>query len=149
MLLLFLNQVKVDVVDVIGNFLVLGHKKTHSYVIMSIGDSEAFSIRIALDNTPFERPLSHDLMKNLIDIAGFRVEKVVIYDVKNGAYLARIHLEKGFFMFKQRVVLDSRPSDAVALALRLKVPIFVMPHLLINPLEIKPDTLRTPKGIEG
>jgi bifunctional DNase/RNase len=88
-------------------------------------------------------------MKNLIDISGFRVEKVVIYDVKNGAYLARIHLEKGFFMFKQKVVLDSRPSDAVALALRLKVPIFVMPHLLINPLEIKPDTLRTPKGIEG
>jgi len=63
MLALILTEVKVDAVDVIGNFLILGHKETHSYVIMSIGDSEAFSIRLALDNTPFERPLSHDLMK--------------------------------------------------------------------------------------
>jgi len=58
-------------------------------------------------------------------------------------------LEKGFLIFKQKVVLDSRPSDAVALALRLKIPIFVMPHLFINPFEIKPDTLKKPKGIEG
>ncbi len=149
MFAIVLGQVKVDVVDVIGNLLILGHKKTHSYVIMSIGESEAFSIRLALDNTRFERPLSHDLMKSLIEISGFKVEKVVIYDVRNGAYLARIHLEKGIFLFKQRIILDSRPSDAVALALRLKTPIFVMPHLLMNPLEIKPDTLKVPKGIEG
>ncbi len=150
MLILLLTQVKVDIVDVIGNFLILGKKETSSYVIMSIGESEAFSIRIALDNVKFERPLSHDLMKNILDISGFRPIKVVIYDVKNGAYLAKIHLEKGFWIFKQKVVLDSRPSDAVAIALRYNIPIYVMPHLFINPLEIQPDTIKIPKGgIEG
>ncbi len=150
MLILLLTQVKVDIVDVIGNFLILGKKETSSYVIMSIGESEAFSIRIALDNVKFERPLSHDLMKNILDISGFRPIKVVIYDVKNGAYLAKIHLEKGFWIFKQKVVLDSRPSDAVAIALRYNIPIYVMPPLFINPLEIETDTIKIPKGgIEG
>jgi len=149
MLMVFFTQARVDIVDVMGNFLILGKRETSSYVIMTIGESEAFSIKVALENIPFERPLSHDLMKSIINLSGFKPKKVVIYDVKNGAYLAKIYMEKGVFIFKQTVVLDSRPSDAVALALRFKIPIYVMPHLFINPLEIKPDTLQKPKGIEG
>ncbi len=153
MITILTSQVLVNTVDVMGNFLVLGRKDITSYVIMSIGESEAFSIRVALEGLKFSRPLSHDLMKNIIDISGFKPVKVVIYDVKDGAYLAKIYIEKGFWIFKQKVILDSRPSDAVALALRYGIPIYVMPKLLMNPLKVKPDTtnpIDVPRGgIEG
>jgi len=87
-----------------------------------IGDAEAMSIAFGLQSDRFPRPLTHDLMKTLIDDLKGSVEKVVIGDVQDGTYYASIFLkdEDG-----EVYEIDARPSDSLALALRLESPIYV------------------------
>jgi len=135
-----------------GNMLVIESPKGREYVVMVVGESEALSIGVALYGRKFWRPLSHDLMAHIVRLSGLEPLKVEIYDVKDGAYLARIYLQKrSFLWFRQKVVLDSRPSDAIAFALRVGIPIYVAEHLFKSPEELlQPDTLeQIPGGIEG
>ena len=70
------------------------------------------------------RPQSHDLAKNLLDVLGAKIDKVVVTDLQEDCYYAVIHLlDKGGVQYE----IDSRPSDAIALALRFDCPIFVEP----------------------
>ncbi len=86
-----------------------------------IGESEARSIELALAGQKFPRPLTHDLLRDILDAYKIRVIKVVVSDLRDGTYYARIYLkQKG-----KRKEMDSRPSDAIALALRTGAPIFV------------------------
>ncbi len=91
-----------------------------------IGIMEAASIAMALQNVEFPRPMTHDLFKNFIELMGARMEKVVIEDLKDNTYFARIL----FAGDSGGAVLDARPSDAIALALRTKAPIFVDEEVL-------------------
>jgi len=86
-----------------------------------IGLLEATSIASTLQNIKFERPMTHDLFKNFTDLLDIKMEKVEVCDLKNNTFYARIHFiyEKGNF------IMDARPSDAIALALRYKAPIYV------------------------
>ena len=86
-----------------------------------IGLLEATSIASALKNVTFDRPMTHDLFKNFTDHLNIRISKIEVYDIRDNTYYAKIYfasLETDFFM-------DSRPSDAIALALRFKAPIFI------------------------
>jgi bifunctional DNase/RNase len=91
-----------------------------------IGPSEASSIAIELTGRKFQRPLTHDLLKVVIDGLGAKVPKVAVVDLQDKTYFAKVYLERDDEMF----AIDARPSDCIALALRTKSPIFVRESLL-------------------
>ncbi|MFN8528068.1 MAG: bifunctional nuclease family protein [Anaerolineae bacterium] len=91
------------------------------YLPIWIGPCEADAITIELQEMPPQRPLTHDLLKNLIRELGGKVVHILINDLRNDVYYARIVVDLG----TRQVEIDSRPSDAIALAVRTKAPIFV------------------------
>ncbi len=91
-----------------------------------IGPFEADAIRIALEGNQVARPLTHDLFGNLLKQIGGRPLHIIVTDLREDTFFAQIVMDIG----DQRVELDSRPSDAIALAVRLQVPIFVDPGVM-------------------
>lgn len=86
-----------------------------------IGLLEASSIATAIENITTPRPMTHDLLKNILDELGVKIVKIEVNDLKDNTYYALLHLEVN----KRRLVIDSRPSDAIAIALRTGASIFV------------------------
>ena len=86
-----------------------------------IGLLEASSIATAIENIQTPRPMTHDLLKNILDELGAKVVKIEVNDLKDNTYYALLHMEVN----KKRLVIDSRPSDAIAIALRTGASIFV------------------------
>ena len=86
-----------------------------------IGTAEARAIAMALDEVIVPRPMTHDLLNSLVEKLGAKVSKIFIHDLRDGTFFAQVILTKN----GERLVLDSRPSDAIALALRAKAPIIV------------------------
>lgn len=101
------------------------------FIPISIGFAEARAIAWALAGVEMPRPMTHDLMASLIDSAGFRVERIVVHSLRDHTYLARIEGRRAADD-EPLVEVDSRPSDAMALALRIDAPIFVSEELLIS-----------------
>ena len=91
-----------------------------------IGVAEATSIATAIKQVKMERPLTHDLMSELFVNLDVRVERVVITELKDSTYYAELILSRG----DHAMIIDSRPSDAIALALRASAPIFVVQKVL-------------------
>lgn len=85
-----------------------------------IGQFEATAILMEMQGVKSSRPLTHDLLKSVIESLKATVKRIVISDLKDGTFYAQIHLLKGSRPF----TVDSRPSDAIALAVRVNVPIF-------------------------
>ena len=85
-----------------------------------VGKPEASAISFALEGVSPPRPMTHDLMKTVLDTATAKVISVVITDLKDNTYFSKIHLMYG----DSEYAIDSRPSDAIALALRAEAPIF-------------------------
>ncbi len=91
-----------------------------------VGLAEGNAIRLAQEGIVTPRPMTHDLIKSVADHLAIRVQRVVITDVKNTTYYATLHLtSKGVDR-----TLDARPSDAIALALRTKCPMYVTQDVL-------------------
>jgi bifunctional DNase/RNase len=86
-----------------------------------IGKPEADAIALALGKVLTPRPLTHDLIKNVFDGFNVKVTRIVITEIVDNTYYALIHVNDG----KREITIDSRPSDAVAVALRVGAPIFV------------------------
>jgi bifunctional DNase/RNase len=86
-----------------------------------IGKPEADSIALALGKVATPRPLTHDLIRNVVEGLKLRITRIVVTEIIDNTYYALIHVSDG----KKEVLVDSRPSDAVAVALRCNVPIFV------------------------
>lgn len=86
-----------------------------------IGKPEADSIALALGKVATPRPLTHDLVKNIVDGLGIKIVRVVVTEITDNTYYALLYLNDG----TKETLVDSRPSDAVAVALRAGVPIFV------------------------
>jgi len=82
-------------------------------------------IREFLGNTPKERPLTHDLINRIFQGFSITVERVIITDLKNSVYYARVILQQQNEIARKLVELDARPSDCIALAVAQKKPIFV------------------------
>src|SRR5712691_12492196 len=102
-----------------------------------VGPFEAQAIALELQGTPPPRPLTHDLMKTILDQVGVTFEKVVVSELKGSTYYAHIHLTAA----GKPLDVDSRPSDAIALALRFHRPIFVAKALFDTALPSE-----TPQG---
>lgn len=104
-----------------------------------IGIFEAHSIAMKMEGIESPRPMTHDLLSNTIDAFAGMVEKVEVTDLVDNTYLARIY----FMQNDHKFSVDSRPSDAIALALRGESPIFVANHVLeqskIDPADIPLD----------
>lgn len=88
---------------------------------IQIGVAEATAILVALHGTEMPRPMTHDLLNTVIRTLGGVVEKVEVVDLREGTFYGVLHVRKG----RGVVTVDSRPSDAIALALRAKAPIYV------------------------
>jgi len=91
-----------------------------------VGTAEAQAIVLEMEGVPRPRPLTHDLLKNILQDVGVVFEKVVVSDLKESTYYARIYLTSA----DKPIEVDSRPSDAIALALRFHKPIFVARSLM-------------------
>ncbi len=122
--------------------LLLDETRTRSLPIM-IGESEATAILLALHGVKPERPFTHDLIRSIIGQTGNSVDRIVIGDMRDEIYYATIYLDGG------RYSIDSRPSDAIALAMGMNVPIYVnnklfesAPALGMTPGGKIPDTAR-------
>lgn len=91
-----------------------------------VGAAEGTSIRLALEDVVPPRPMSHDLITSFSTHLGMKITQVVVTDVQNNTYYATVHLSLNGL---ERTV-DARPSDAIALALRAKCPIYVTQAVL-------------------
>lgn len=91
-----------------------------------IGPSEASAIAIQLTGRQFQRPLTHDLLKSVIEGLEAKVPKIAIIDLREKTYYAKVYLERA----QDVLAIDARPSDCIALALRTGSPIFVREELL-------------------
>lgn len=110
--------------------VILTDEEEKRFLPIWIGVAEATAIFVQLNEQTLPRPMTHDLLKNVIDILGARVVKVLINDVEQSVFFARIFLE--FSEGGERVEVDSRPSDAIALALRVEAPIFVAEKVVVK-----------------
>jgi uncharacterized protein len=101
--------------------IILKSEDDQQAVPIWIGLLEATSIASALQNIKYDRPMTHDLLKNFADTLQISIVKVEVCDLKDNTFYARIY----FVSKDQSFDIDARPSDAIALALRFKAPIFV------------------------
>ncbi|OFW32994.1 MAG: hypothetical protein A2074_03205 [Candidatus Aquicultor primus] len=108
--------------DILTNqpVIILRDNSTSRYLPIWIGQFEATAILMEIQGIRPSRPLTHDLLKTIIDKLSAEVESVVISDLKEGTFYAQIHMSTN----SSKLQIDARPSDAIALAVRTKVPIF-------------------------
>jgi bifunctional DNase/RNase len=93
-----------------------------------VGVFEANAIALQIENVTTPRPMTHDLLKNVIHDLHGRIEKIVVSDLKESTFYALIYLAVG----GELMTVDARPSDAIALALRARAPIFVEEKVIDN-----------------
>ena len=93
-----------------------------------VGASEANAIALQIENITTPRPMTHDLLRNVIHDLKAEIRKVVVSDLKDNTFYALIHLEVN----GEPLAVDARPSDAIALALRARAPIFVEDRVIDN-----------------
>ncbi|MET0556796.1 MAG: bifunctional nuclease family protein [Vicinamibacteria bacterium] len=116
-----------------------------------VGVFEANAIALQIEHVQTPRPMTHDLLKNLIDDLDARVERIVVCDLKDNTFYAAIHVSTSGAV---RCVVDARPSDAIALALRTGSPIFVEDRVIENARAVDStpenmDVSRVQKWLEG
>ncbi len=104
-----------------------------------VGIFEANAIAIEIEKLAAPRPMTHDLMRNLIGNLNARLERIVITEIKDDTFHAVLWLRQG----NEAVTVDARPSDAIALALRLDCPIYVSEHVMQT---AKLNTTGPPEG---
>jgi hypothetical protein len=116
--------------DPVTNMPVVVLKETQGTGILPIwvGIYEANAIALEIEKVQTPRPMTHDLLKNMLTGLNVHVQKVVVSDLKDDTFYALIWMERE----GQMMSMDSRPSDALALALRLDCPIFVEDQVLKN-----------------
>ncbi len=101
--------------------MILKDMESDRSVPIWIGLLEATAIASELENIKFSRPMTHDLLKNVIELMNVSVKRIEVCDLRDNTYFALIFLAHN----DQEFSIDARPSDAIALALRTKAPIFV------------------------
>ncbi|MCK5242539.1 bifunctional nuclease family protein [bacterium] len=98
------------------------------YLPIWIGIYEADAILIALEKINVPRPMTHDLMKSILETLGVKIDRILIYNIQNNTFYARITLTRG----DEEWEIDARPSDAIALGLRAECAIFVSEKVIVE-----------------
>jgi len=106
--------------------VILKEKTSDRYLPIWIGPAEADAIAVRLQDVSVARPLTHDLLRSVIDALGAQVNCIVVNDLSNDTFYARIVLD----VDGKSLEIDSRPSDAIALAVRAQVPIYAEESVL-------------------
>jgi bifunctional DNase/RNase len=130
-------KIKGLVVDPISKMPIVVLEDLNSERILPIwiGVFEANAIALKIENISTPRPMTHDLVKNFLEKLNISVEKVVVNDVRDNTFYAMIHCR-----YKdQTITIDSRPSDAIALSLRVDAPIFVEDEVVKKAHSLKFD----------
>jgi len=126
MIELVLSKIKVDE-NRHEQLVVFREKEGKRFLPVVIGISEINAIKMKLSGVKPPRPMTHDLMMNILEGIGARLDKVIIDKLEGGTFHAKLFLEKED---GKQVVIDARPSDSVAVALRSNVPIFAAEEVL-------------------
>lgn len=106
--------------------VLLREREGERYLPIWIGASEAAAIALSLQGVQTPRPMTHDLMKNILEELAVNVQRILITELREGTFYAVIELAQNGSSFE----ISSRPSDAIALAVRLGVPIFAHEEVL-------------------
>ena len=109
--------------------VLLKDKEELNFLPIWIGIFEAAAIAMELQSIHPPRPMTHDLLKSIIEMFKASLTKITINDIKEGTFFATIELEREG---GEKVTIDSRPSDAIALAVRCKTPIFVSENVMMQ-----------------
>jgi len=126
MIELTLNKIKIDE-NRNEQVIVFKEKDGSRYLPVVIGLPEVNSIKLRLSGVKPPRPMTHDLLLNTIEALDGKLEFVVIDKLENNTFYAKLHVQRNG---AEKVVLDARPSDSVAVALRSEVPIFAEEKVL-------------------
>ena len=139
-------------VDPITNMpiIILRDKAETRVLPIWVGVFEANAIALQIENVTTPRPMTHDLLRNVIHDLKADIQKIVVSDLKDNTFYALIYIDVN----GDTVAVDARPSDAIALALRARAPIFVEESVIDNakpfdPGTDKPDTDRLQKWLEN
>ncbi|MCW5852471.1 MAG: bifunctional nuclease family protein [Anaerolineae bacterium] len=128
--------------------VVLREKGSDRQLVIWIGHAEADSITLKLQGHEVPRPMTHDLLNNVIHELGAKLEYIHIHDLRDDTYFALLVLDHN----GQRMEIDARPSDSIALAIRAQAPIFVaegiMDKVAIAPTEEEAPKARQPEEDE-
>lgn len=130
--------------------VVLKDEEEKFFLPIWVGIFEANAIALQLENVATPRPMTHDLLKNVIGELEGRVTRIVINDLRDSTFFAQIRVLTG----GKTLEVDARPSDAIALALRTEAPIFVAQTVLdqaqtISPENVEEDEERSKKWLES
>ncbi|MEE8378691.1 MAG: bifunctional nuclease family protein [Candidatus Aminicenantaceae bacterium] len=130
-------RIKGLVVDPISKMPIVVLEDIHSERMLPIwiGIFEANAIALKIEDIATPRPMTHDLLKNLLDELDIKVEKIVVNDVRDNTFYALIYCRH----MNQTITIDSRPSDAIALVLRTGAPIFVEESVVEKAQSMKID----------
>jgi bifunctional DNase/RNase len=130
-------EIKGLLMDPVSNMPVVVLRDAANGVFLPIwvGIFEANAIALQMEKITTPRPMTHDLLRNLLSELETKVERIVINDLRDNTFFARIHLLRG----DTRWNVDSRPSDAIALALRVDAEIFVEEDVLEKSKSLRPE----------
>jgi bifunctional DNase/RNase len=149
MIKVFIDSIRVSLMSQL-RVVILKDPVSGKYLPIFIGPCEAEAIAVKLQNVSVERPLTHDLLRSVISELGGRVQHIVVNDLRQDTFYAQIVVD----LNGQTRIIDSRPSDAIALSVRLEVPIYVAESVMdragIMPdEEVESEVAPSPPGGEG
>ncbi len=127
-----MRQMKVDKlgIDLLTHdpVVILKDMDGSHYLPILIGPFEATAIALALEGAAVPRPLSHDLMRNILEALDTSLDQVVIHDIRDSTFFAKLILRTNGELQE----IDARPSDGIALALRMQAPIYVSDKIVLE-----------------
>lgn len=124
--------------------VILKDTESDRYLPIWIGPCEADAITVELQEVEVPRPLTHDLLKAVIEEMGAEVAHIMVSELRNDVFYARVILQ----VDGKELEVDSRPSDAIALAVRARVPIFVADSVMTKAAIQPEDEVETDEEIE-
>lgn len=139
-------EIKGLLMDPVSNMPVVILRDTEKghFLPIWVGIFEANAIALEMEKVTTPRPMTHDLLKNLLGELDARVDRIVINDLRDNTFFARIHLTRG----DSTLSVDSRPSDAIALALRSQAEIFVEEEVLEKSRSLRSDSDQDPDRLK-
>jgi uncharacterized protein len=144
MIKVYIDSIRVSLMSQL-RVVILKDPTSGRYLPIFIGPCEAEAIAVKLQGVTMERPLTHDLLKSVIAEMGGQVRHIIVNDLRQDTFYAQIVIDQNDGQARS---IDSRPSDAIALAVRLEVPIYVEDSVMER-ASITPDEEVESENSEG